>query len=94
MKFQRTAIREKFDPRNISAIQYVPVIIWLHSKPGFPFRATNAAFGPGSGLIFLDNVDCTGTEPSLLECRSQDPGVHNCGRTEDAGVYCPGEEGE
>ena len=72
----------------------IVLIIWLHSKPGFPFHATNAVFGPGSGLIFLDNVNCSGTEPSLLECRSQDPGVHNCARSEDAGVYCPGEEGE
>ena len=32
---------------------------------------------------------CTGAEATLLACRGQDPGVHNCRPTEDAGVFCP-----
>ena len=54
---------------------------------------SNAGFGRGSGLIFLDNVDCDGTEPNLLQCRGNEPGNHNCGPSEDAGVFCPGEWG-
>ena len=57
---------------------------------GFPYSVTNAVFGPGQGLILLDNVACVGTEQRLLECRANNPGIHNCGHTEDAGVYCPG----
>ena len=49
-----------------------------------------SSFGPGSGLIILDNVECEGTEGSLLDCPSQDPGNHNCRSIEDAGVFCPG----
>ncbi|CAI8032257.1 Deleted in malignant brain tumors 1 protein, partial [Geodia barretti] len=56
---------------------------------GVPFSVTRAGFGRGSGLIFLDNVDCDGTEPNLLQCRGNEPGNHNCGPSEDAGVYCP-----
>ncbi|CAI8032266.1 Deleted in malignant brain tumors 1 protein [Geodia barretti] len=56
---------------------------------GFPSAVSNAGFGRGSGLIFLDNVDCDGTEPNLLQCRGNEPGNHNCGPSEDAGVFCP-----
>ena len=58
-------------------------------SPGSAYGIHNANFGPGSGLIYLDNVRCTGTEATLLACRGQDPGDHNCRPTEDAGVFCP-----
>ena len=41
--------------------------------------------------ILLDNVQCAGTEESLLDCpRSSEIGVHNCGLMEGAGVRCGG----
>ena len=67
----------------------VKVPCGIMSALGFPVSVSRAAFGRGSGLIFLDNVQCTGREDELLECPSQDPGSHNCGSSEDAGVYCP-----
>uniref|UniRef100_A0A8C6ZSI2 Macrophage receptor MARCO-like n=1 Tax=Nothoprocta perdicaria TaxID=30464 RepID=A0A8C6ZSI2_NOTPE len=42
----------------------------------------------GSGEIWLDNVNCQGTERSLLECSASPWGVHNCLHNEDAGVEC------
>ena len=50
-------------------------------------------FGFVEGPIFLDNVNCTGTEQSILECLSQDAGIHNCGHRQDVGVLCPGKYG-
>lgn len=47
-----------------------------------------AFYGPGTGDIVLDDVDCLGTEASLLECPSAGWGVSNCGHGEDAGVKC------
>ena len=40
------------------------------------------------GPIHLDDVQCLGTEISLLECSHNGVGSHNCGHHEDIGVHC------
>ncbi|XP_039374737.1 deleted in malignant brain tumors 1 protein-like isoform X1 [Mauremys reevesii] len=47
-----------------------------------------AWFGEGSQPIWLDEINCTGTEASLTECRARLWGDHNCTHEEDAGVVC------
>ena len=50
---------------------------------------TNAHFGAGSGTIFLDNVGCSGTESSILDCSYDSDNVYcSTGHQEDAGVRC------
>jgi hypothetical protein len=48
----------------------------------------NAQFGQGSELIFLDEVGCVGSESTLIECRANAVGIHDCSHEEDAGVQC------
>ncbi|XP_009872693.1 PREDICTED: macrophage receptor MARCO [Apaloderma vittatum] len=42
----------------------------------------------GTGKIWLDNVNCSGNEYSIMQCSKPDWGVHNCSHSEDAGVEC------
>ncbi|MBN3314620.1 C163A protein, partial [Atractosteus spatula] len=49
-----------------------------------------AHFGEGNGTVWLDEVNCRGTERSLLECCSSPPGIHDCTHKEDAAVICSG----
>ncbi|KAI5606664.1 scavenger receptor cysteine-rich domain-containing group B protein-like, partial [Silurus asotus] len=50
----------------------------------------SAYFGKGSGLIWMDNVHCSGSESALKECNSDGWGKHDCGLNEDAGATCSG----
>ncbi|RVE57751.1 hypothetical protein OJAV_G00202530 [Oryzias javanicus] len=43
---------------------------------------------PGSGSIWLDELNCSGDEKDVFECRHPGFGVHNCDHNEDVGVQC------
>lgn len=51
---------------------------------------TGGFYGPGNSSlqIFLDDVQCTGSEKSIELCAHSDWLVHNCEHSEDAGVTC------
>ena len=42
----------------------------------------------GTGQIWLDDVGCTGSEQSLINCTHNGWGSHNCRHRNDAGVEC------
>ncbi len=48
----------------------------------------NAAFGQGTGPIFLNNVMCTGFETSLFDCPHSGFELNGCSHSADAGVTC------
>ena len=47
-----------------------------------------AAFGQGSGPVWMDNVQCMGDEESLVKCPNSGLGMHDCDHSKDAGVQC------
>ena len=48
----------------------------------------SAFYGQGSGQIWLDNVNCVGTEGNISSCSHNGWGSHNCGHGEDASIKC------
>ncbi|KAG7313958.1 hypothetical protein KOW79_022454 [Hemibagrus wyckioides] len=45
-------------------------------------------FGVGSGPILLDDVSCTGKEPTLTHCARREWLRHDCKHTEDVAIAC------
>ncbi|XP_028971618.2 scavenger receptor cysteine-rich type 1 protein M130-like isoform X2 [Esox lucius] len=61
----------------------------LDCGPALNVSGEGWSFKAGTGLIFLDEVNCNGSERNLWECPSQ--GIPNdCGHKEDAAVVCSG----
>ncbi|XP_067321107.1 deleted in malignant brain tumors 1 protein-like [Anolis sagrei] len=48
-------------------------------------------YGQGSGLIWLENVNCTGEETSLAACPKSPWGKHSCNHSQDVSVKCSGQ---
>ncbi|KAL3972513.1 receptor-type tyrosine-protein phosphatase F [Sarotherodon galilaeus] len=64
---------------------------------GFRGRAEVAperAYEEGNGLILLDEVQCDGTETSLLACTHSQWRQHDCSHSEDVGVLCHSDTSE
>ena len=58
---------------------------------GFPDATTptyNAAYGQGSGPIWINHPNCNGNEPDIFSCPHDGLGNNHCSHYEDAGVIC------
>ena len=56
---------------------------------GTAIAARNRAYyGQGSGQIWLDELNCSGTESTIENCSHNGWGNEDCSHREDAGVEC------
>ncbi|NXO31068.1 MARCO protein, partial [Cisticola juncidis] len=55
---------------------------------GFNRAVSSFTAPPGTGQIWLDDVNCKGSEITITDCSKRDWGAHNCAHSEDAGVEC------
>ena len=55
----------------------------------YGYRYYSTYFGQGSGPIWLDNVQCTGSESTLASCGHFGINItRSCSHSEDAGLRC------
>ena len=79
------------------SIELIHVVLqtYLHLTASLPDQVeafSGSHFGGGMGPIFLDQLDCSGTESSLLQCRRfAELGLHSCDHSKDASIRCLGE---
>lgn len=61
-----------------------------YDKSPLAIAVSSARYGQGVGQIWLDDLRCTGSENSIIECPSHEIGKHDCSHSEDAGIICQG----
>ena len=59
--------------------------------PKLPPTSLSSHLCHSTGRIWLDNLNCRGTEQSVTECASRGWGNSDCTHDEDAGVICKDE---
>ena len=62
----------------------------LGFNPINAIAVSSARLGRGTGPIWLDNVNCNGSEPNIDSCPHNAWGSHDCGHHEDVSVFCLG----
>ena len=80
LKFASNGISIQF---NQCKILFTIINYFIGSEP------LSGAFGEGTGRIWLDNVQCSGSERQLRDCMADSSGINSCTHAQDAGVRCP-----
>ncbi|XP_030839397.1 deleted in malignant brain tumors 1 protein-like [Strongylocentrotus purpuratus] len=64
------------------------VVCRMLGYPGVSYALVR--FGEATGNIFLDDVECEGSETHVAQCTHGGYGIHNCDHSRDVGIICSG----
>ncbi|CAC5370694.1 DMBT1 [Mytilus coruscus] len=73
---------------NFDTIDATTVCKLLGYKTRYPYAIGQAFFGEGTGRVWLEEINCNGTEDDLFKCGSNGWGHTNCGHSKDVSVIC------
>lgn len=65
-----------------------PLFRILCTHSGLPRMLPIGTYPPGTGIIWMDDVDCVGNETNLDACKHRQLGTNNCDHSEDVAVAC------
>lgn len=74
--------------------EFISIVLDIRTYAGATaLSQASQSVNPGSGPIFLYDVQCSSSDlPSLLDCSTASvPGIHNCQHSQDIGVKCQGQ---
>lgn len=77
-----TVCKDQFDDNDAK------VICKMLGFSGNARAVTDGRFGAGSGVVWLDDVNCKGYENSLNDCLNMNWAPKDCTHAEDIGVQC------
>jgi len=52
------------------------------------YKGTKHDYGQGTGEIFIDDLECLGTENDVSECKANEWHIHDCAHREDVVIKC------
>ena len=58
------------------------------SIPRYGGKSIGRRYGVVRGLIWLDDVQCDGTEADIAQCQHSDWGINNCTHSDDVSISC------
>ena len=80
-----------FSATGMTSVSYIHHLFSFHILLGARYRLWSYyGWANLSVPIYLDYMNCAGTETKLINCPHNNPiGVTNCGYNEIAGIVCP-----
>ncbi|XP_076105846.1 scavenger receptor cysteine-rich type 1 protein M160-like [Mytilus galloprovincialis] len=78
-----TICSDNFEKADASVICHM-----LGFDPLYPKVYKDSRFLPGNGPIWMNNVECWGTEEDLAECEFDKYGRNTCNHSQDIGISC------
>ncbi|XP_067661777.1 uncharacterized protein [Haliotis asinina] len=78
-----TVCRDRFDENDAETACRA-----LGLPTNYAYVVPTSFFGSGSGEIWVDELQCSGSEASIDSCPRSTWGVHNCNHDKDVGIIC------